>query len=159
MKNIDYGAYLSWRDLVPFEPSSLPERTEPSIAGRWRQRQVIASLSGVNCRKCGTPQIHPLGQTVRICAVCRSKDDFDRYSFSDKTGKLFTYTVDELQPTKNPPGLNGVVDFDGGGRLLCELTDYDLEKVRIGMPVEMTFRKMSRGKGIVNYFWKARPLA
>ncbi len=159
MKNIDYGAYLSWRDLVPFEPSSLPERTEPSIAGRWRQRQVIASLSGVKCRKCGTPQIHPLGQTVRICAVCRSKDDFDRYSFSDKTGKLFTYTVDELQPTKNPPGLNGVVDFDGGGRLLCELTDYDLEKVRIGMPVEMTFRKMSRGKGIVNYFWKARPLA
>jgi uncharacterized OB-fold protein len=64
-----------------------------------------------------------------------------------------------LQPTKNPPGLNGVVDFEGGGRLACELTDYDLEKVSVGMPVEMTFRKLSQGKGIVNYFWKAKPLA
>ena len=25
------------------------------------------------------------------------------------------------------------------------------------MPVEMTFRKLSQGKGIVNYFWKAKP--
>jgi hypothetical protein len=26
------------------------------------------------------------------------------------------------------------------------------------MPVEMTFRKLSQGKGIVNYFWKAKPI-
>ena len=79
------------------------------------------------------------------------------YKFSDKTGKLFTYSIDHLQPTKNPPGLNGVVDFDGGGRLLCELTDYDPACARVGMPVEMTFRKLSQGEGIVNYFWKAKP--
>jgi len=156
---IDYGTYLNWRDLIPFEPSNLPERGEPSIASRWRQRHVISSLSGVKCRKCGVPQIHPLGQTIRVCAVCQSKDDFDDYSFADKTGRLFTYAIDQLQPTKNPPGLNGVVDFDGGGRLVCELTDYDLDRVRIGMPVEMTFRRMSHGEGIFNYFWKAKPVA
>jgi len=72
---------------------------------------------------------------------------------------LFTYAIDYLQPTKNPPGLNGVIDFEGGGRLICELTDYDLKKVEIGMPVEMTFRKMSQGEGIVNYFWKAKPIS
>ncbi len=157
-RSIDYGTYLSWRDLVPFEASSLPERGEPSLASRWRERRVISPLFGVKCRKCGTPQIHPIGQTIRVCVVCQSRDEFDHYKFSDKTGTLFTYSVDHLQPTKNPPGLNGVVDFDGGGRLICELTDYNLDQVKIGMPVEMTFRKMSQGKGIVNYFWKAKPM-
>jgi 3-hydroxy-3-methylglutaryl CoA synthase len=157
-RSIDYGTYLNWRDLIPLEGSNLPERGEPSLASRWRERRVIASLSGVKCRKCGTPQIHPIGQTVRVCIVCQSKDEFDDYKFSDKKGTLFTYSIDHLQPTKNPPGLNGVVDFDGGGRLICELTDYELNQVKIGMPVEMTFRKLSQGKGIINYFWKAMPV-
>ncbi len=158
-RSIAYGTYLDWRDLLPFEASSLPERAEPSLAVRWRERRTVSALYGVKCKKCGTPQIHPIGQTIRVCVACQSKDTFDTYKFSDKTGKLFTYAIDHLQPTKNPPGLNGVVDFDGGGRLICELTDYDLDKVAIGMPVAMTFRKLSQGKGIVNYFWKATPLA
>ncbi|HUJ88989.1 MAG TPA: hydroxymethylglutaryl-CoA synthase, partial [Syntrophorhabdales bacterium] len=66
---IDYGTYLNWRDLVPFEASSLPERAEPSLASRWRERRVIASLKGVKCKNCGTPQIHPLGQAMRICVA------------------------------------------------------------------------------------------
>jgi hydroxymethylglutaryl-CoA synthase len=156
---IDYGRYLNWRNLVPLEASSLPARAEPSIPNRWRERRSITALHGVRCKNCGTPQIHPIGQTIRVCAACQSKDNFDDYKFSDKRGKLFSYAIDQLQPTKNPPGLNGVVDFDGGGRLLCELTDYDLDKVKIGMPVEMTCRKMSQGEGLVNYFWKAKPVA
>jgi hydroxymethylglutaryl-CoA synthase len=156
---IDYGRYLNWRNLVPLEASSLPSRAEPSIPNRWRERRNITALHGVRCKDCGTPQIHPIGQTIRVCAVCQSKDNFDDYRFSDKRGKLFSYAIDQLQPTKNPPGLNGVVDFDEGGRLLCELTDYDLDKVKIGMPVDMTYRKMSQGEGLVNYFWKAKPVA
>ncbi len=34
--SIDYGKYLLWRDLIPVEASSLPERAEPSLATRWR---------------------------------------------------------------------------------------------------------------------------
>jgi hydroxymethylglutaryl-CoA synthase len=153
---IDYGKYLSWRNLVPVEASSLPARSEPSLITRWRDRKRIAALYGVRCKKCATPQLHPIGQAIRVCAVCQAKDDFEDYKFSDKKGKLFSYAIDQLQPTKNPPGLNGVVDFDEGGRLICELTDYDLDKVRIGMPVEMTYRKMSQG--LINYFWKAKPV-
>jgi hydroxymethylglutaryl-CoA synthase len=155
---IDYWKYLYWRDLVPVEEVKLSDRPEPSLPSRWRERRTISALHGVRCKGCGTPQIHPIGQTIRVCAVCQSKDDFDDYKFSDKTGKLFTYAIDQLQPTKNPPGVNGVVDFEGGGRLICELTDCDIGKVEIGMPVEMTFRKLSAGKGTINYFWKARPI-
>ena len=157
-RSIDSGTYLSWRDLIQLEAPSLPPRGQPSLSARWRERHVIATLSGVKCRQCGLPQIHTIGQNIRICVGCQSKDDFEPYSFSDKRASLFTYAVDHLQPTKNPPGLNGVVDFEGGGRLICELTDYDLDQVEIGMPLEMTFRKMFQGEGIINYFWKAKPV-
>lgn len=155
---VNYGKYLHWKNLTPVETANLPQRSEPSIITRWRDRRGISALYGVRCRSCGTPQLHPIGQKIRVCAACQAKDDFEPYKFSDKKGKLFSYAVDQLQPTKNPPGLNGVVDFDGGGRLICELTDYELDKVSVGMPVEMTFRRMLQGEGILNYFWKARPV-
>jgi len=158
-RSIDYGSYLNWRNLMQLEAPSLPPRGEPSLSSRWRERQVISTLTGVKCRNCGLPQIHPLGKNIRICIGCQTKDDFEPYCFSDKKASLFTYAVDHLQPTKNPPGLNGAIDFEGGGRLICELTDYDLDRVKIGMPLEMTFRKLSQGEGIVNYFWKAKPVA
>ena len=156
---LDYGRYLHWKNLTPVETANLPQRSEPSLITRWRDRKSVSALYGVRCRSCGTPQIHPIGQNIRVCFTCQAKDDFEPYKFSDKKGKLFSYAVDQLQPTKNPPGLNGVVDFDGGGRLICELTDYDLDRVSVGMPVEMTFRRMMQGEGILNYFWKARPAA
>lgn len=155
---IDYGTYLSWRDLMQLEAPTLPPRGEPSLAARWRQRPIISTLSGVKCRHCGLPQIHTIGQNIRICVGCQAKDDFEVYCFADKKAALFTYAIDHLQPTKNPPGVNGAVDFEGGGRLLCELTDCDPDMVEVGMPLEMTFRKLSQGEGIVNYFWKAMPV-
>ena len=140
------------------EASTLPDRPSLSLSNRWRERRTILALHGFKCKKCGTPQISQLGQTVRICSVCQAKDEFEDYKFSDKTGKLFSYAIDQLQPTQNPPGVNGVVDFDGGGRLICELTDCDINNVKVGMPVVMTFRKMFQSKGINNYFWKAQPI-
>ncbi|OPY73743.1 MAG: hypothetical protein A4E63_00926 [Syntrophorhabdus sp. PtaU1.Bin050] len=155
---IDYGKYLHWHNLIRVEPPTLPERPAPSLTTRWREHKAIAALYGVKCKKCGTPQFPPLGQNIRVCIHCQAKDEFEPYKFSDKTGKLFSYALDQLQPTKNPPGVNGVVDFDGGGRLICELTDCDISKVAVGMPVEMTFRKLAEGSTI-NYFWKGKPAA
>jgi hydroxymethylglutaryl-CoA synthase len=155
---ISYGQYLNWRDIVPMEASTLPERSPVSLPSRWRERRIISALYGVKCKQCGTPQLSPIGQTLRVCSVCQAKDEFEPYKFSDKKGKLFSYAIDQLQPTQNPPGINGVVDFDGGGRFICELTDCEIDKVRVGMPVAMTFRKMFHIRGINNYFWKAKPV-
>ena len=157
-RSIDYGTYLDWRNLMPLDTVSLPPRDPLSLASRWRERKTISTLTGVKCRNCGTPQIHIIGQNIRICVQCQAKDNFDEYRFSDRKATLFTYAIDKLQPTKNPPGVNGAIDFEGGGRLLCELTDYDLDKVKIGMPVEMTFRKLTTDDEVINYFWKAKPV-
>ena len=157
--SISYGQYLTWRNLVPVEASTLPERSTLSLQGRWRERKAISALYGVKCRKCGAPQISQIGQTPRVCVNCQAKDEFEPYKFSDKKATLFSYAIDQLQPTLNPPGVNGVIDFEGGGRLICELTDCDIDKVKVGMTVEMTFRKMFTSRGIHNYFWKAKPVA
>jgi hydroxymethylglutaryl-CoA synthase len=155
---INYGQYLTWKNLVAVEASTLPERSALSLPSRWRERRAIAALYGVKCKQCGTPQINQIGQAIRVCVNCQARDDFEPYKFSDKKGKLFSYAIDQLQPTQNPPGVNGVIDFDEGGRIICELTDCDPDRVEVGMPVEMTFRKMFRSRGINNYFWKAKPI-
>ena len=50
------------------------------------------------------------------------------------------------------------VDFDGGGRFSCELTDCAPDQVAVGTRVELTFRRMYTAQGVHNYFWKARPI-
>jgi Predicted nucleic-acid-binding protein containing a Zn-ribbon len=77
---------------------------------------------------------------------------------ADVEGVVANFTIDRLAFTPNPPMVAVVVDFDGGGRFRCELTDVDPAAVAIGDRVEMTFRKVSTSQFIHNYFWKARPI-
>ena len=60
-------------------------------------------------------------------------------------------------PVLERPVVTATIDFDGGGRMLCYLTDRDPDQVRPELPVEMSFRKLLVRGGIHNYFWKAIP--
>ena len=77
---------------------------------------------------------------------------------ADTPATIATYTVDRLAYSLNPPVVAAVVDFDGGGRFRCEMTDVDPARVAIGDRVQMTFRRLSTAAGVHNYFWKARPM-
>jgi uncharacterized OB-fold protein len=94
---------------------------------------------------------------IRVCAVCQAQDDFDDYNFSGKKGTIFSYTQDNLAPVADPPATVVMIDFEGGGRSFFDLTDRDPAEVKVGLGVEMTFRKMHFDRGLSNYFWKARP--
>lgn len=152
---LDYERYLNWRDLVPSEESRRPDSRPPSITCLWRERRSVLALYGNRCKRCGAVQYPP----QRVCANCQTKDRFEDYKLSDKNGKIFTYAIDYLTSGKEAPALIGVVDFEGGGRIMCEITDCEPSEIKIGMPVEMCFKKLGEGGGIYNYFWKARPIS
>ena len=152
---INYEKYLNWRDLVPMQELSRPESPTPSITCLWRETKSVLAFYGNKCKQCGTAQYPP----QRVCTKCQKKDHFEDYKFSDKKGHIFTYTLDYLTPSRESPAVIGTVDFEGGGRVMCEVTECEPSEIKIGMPVEMCFRKVGRKGGIHNYFWKARPTA
>jgi 3-hydroxy-3-methylglutaryl CoA synthase/uncharacterized OB-fold protein len=138
-----YGKFLSWRGMVTVEPPRRPEpaRTSSSAAARsedWKYGFVgSADPSG---------EVHLPPQPGDATAV----------PMADATGTVVTFTIDRLAYSPSPPVVFAVVDFDGGGRLPVELTDVDVEQVRTGARVELTFRKLFTADDIHNYFWKAR---
>jgi hydroxymethylglutaryl-CoA synthase len=155
-KNLrNYEAYARIRQLIPIEPLPRPPKLIPSAVVQWRQSKQNLALYGSKCKRCGKPQ-YPV---QRVCAYCSSVDDFEPYRFSDKKATLFTYSFDNLgfAVTDVPPVGGGVINFEGGGRILCQVTDCDQEEVQIGMPVEMAFRKLYQAEGIPAYCWKAKP--
>ena len=77
---------------------------------------------------------------------------------ADVPATIATYTIDRLAFSLSPPVVVGVIDFDGGGRFHCELTDVDPATVKIGDRVEMSFRRLFTADGVHNYFWKAKPI-
>ena len=151
---ISYERYLNWRNLVPLHEISRPPSPPPSITCLWRESRNVLALYGTKCRHCGYPQ-YP---AQRVCANCQTKDQYDDYRFSDKKGTVVAYTIDYLTTNREAPALVGIVDFEGGGRMMCEVTECEPTQIKVGMRVEMCFRKIGLRGGFQNYFWKGRPI-
>jgi 3-hydroxy-3-methylglutaryl CoA synthase len=133
---------------VPWEQKSLS----------WRYRDSLLGLVGSRCKRCGTPQFPP--QVVCVKPTCKAVHEMEPYRFSERKGQLFTYTGDSLAFSLNPPAVYGAVDFDGGGRYWFDLTDCQLDALKVGMPVEMSLRRkfIDQKMGTYFYFWKAVPI-
>ena len=151
--DVSYGNYLKWREILPTEPPRRPDPDRPAGPPTFRAEQWKFGFVGSKCTVCGTPQLPP----QRVCVKCRAHDKMEPYPFADRSARIATYAIDRLAFSLNPPTVNVVIDFDGGGRFLCEMTDCEPEKVAIGNEVEMTFRRLYTADGVHNYFWKARP--
>ena len=151
-----YSKYLRWRELIQIQPASRPplESRQPSPVAQWREVPWELRLTGTKCQQCGTPQYPP----QRVCLVCHTKDQFEPYTFFDKPAKIFSFSHDYVVQSADPPVTVTFVDFDGGGRLMCDMTDRDTATVEVGMPVEMTFRRLYYVGGIYNYWWKCQPV-
>ncbi len=155
-----YGKYMRWRDMVSLAPLSRPAGAPVSMAAEWRERRSGLPLYGVKCNNCGTVQLFMTVSSMRahVCLECQAKDDFEPYRFANRTGKVVSFSHDYLGGGIDPPATRTVVDFEGGGRGLFDMVDRDPEECKVGMHVEMTFRKIGYVSGVHNYFWKCKPV-
>jgi len=154
-----YEKMIAWSGMLPVERGIRGETVAfTAMSALWRDRRLVLGLCGSRCLACGTPHYPP----QRICAEpeCGAVDKMEPYRFSDRKAELFTYTTDNLAFSLNPPASYGVLDFTGGGRFWFDITDADADELRVGMPVEMSFRRkyVDEKFGVHGYFWKAVPV-
>jgi 3-hydroxy-3-methylglutaryl CoA synthase/uncharacterized OB-fold protein len=151
---LSYPTYLTWRGLLDREPPRRPDPEAPAAPPSKRNQAWKFHFVGSRCEECSTVQVPP----SRVCLKCDAVDRMTSVPLADVPATVATFTVDNLAYTPSPPMVAAVLDFDGGGRFRCQLTDVDAASVAIGDRVEMTFRRLGTAHGIHNYFWKARPL-
>ncbi|MBI2863779.1 MAG: hydroxymethylglutaryl-CoA synthase family protein [Chloroflexi bacterium] len=155
----NYMKFLKWRNLLLTEAGIRGEApTQHPLTAMWRQRKQLLGLVGGKCRKCGTPQF----PKTDICVnpECRTAHTQDDYEFATVPATVKTFTGDNLAASVNPPNIYGMVQFQGGGRLVADFTDCKLADVKVGMPVKMSFRIHAEDKerGFTGYFWRAVPI-
>jgi len=150
---LSYTRFLKWRGILETEPPRRPDPERPAGPPSLRSERWKYALYGSRCQACSTAHLPP----QIVCVQCGASRKMDEVSFAEARATVKTFAVDRLAFTPQPPMVAAVIDFEGGGRVQSELTDVEPEKVRIGDPVEMTFRRLFTADGIHNYFWKARP--
>jgi 3-hydroxy-3-methylglutaryl CoA synthase/uncharacterized OB-fold protein len=151
--DLPYNAWLKWRGILPFEPPRRPDPERPAAPPMRRHEAWKLAFVGSRCEACGAACLPP----QRVCVQCGAVDRMRRERFADAPCRVATYSIDHLAYTLQPPVVAAVLDFAGGGRFGCELTDVDPKQVAIGNELEMTFRRLFTAQGVHNYFWKARP--
>jgi 3-hydroxy-3-methylglutaryl CoA synthase/NAD(P)-dependent dehydrogenase (short-subunit alcohol dehydrogenase family)/putative sterol carrier protein len=154
-----YLKWLKFRELIEPEMGIRAEApTQTAMTTLWRKRKMILGLVGGQCRECRTPQFPKMDICVNpACGAHHSQDD---YEFADVTSKIKTFTGDLLAVSVDPPHKYGMIQFEGGGRMMADFTDCEFDDLKVGLPMQMAFRKRVEDKerGFVNYFWKAVPV-
>jgi len=154
MPLVNYERYLAFREIIPMEPPSRPpNQSSAALVSRPSERDRLFKFLGSKCRRCGTVLYPP----PQVCQNCGARGEFDYIRLSDKRAKIFSFSGDMLAGVLDPPMIIAMIDFDGGGRAELLLTDRDPATVKIGMPVELTFRRFHEAADFHNYYWKARP--
>jgi hypothetical protein len=107
-------------------------------------------LMGVRCRQCGAAFVPPRP----FCVACYSSD-LEWVEMKGR-GKLAAFTCVNIPPPfmmaegydRKRPYCSGVVELEEGGRVAARIEGVDArkpEKIRIGMPLKVTF--IHRGEG------------
>jgi 3-hydroxy-3-methylglutaryl CoA synthase/uncharacterized OB-fold protein len=151
--DLPYARFLTWRGELRRDPPRRPDPERPGAPTMWRSAEWRGGFDASRCLACGFRHLPP----TRVCLNCKAIDQMGLERLADVPARIATFTVDHLAFSLSPPVVGVVIDFDGGGRYRCQMTDVDPDALAIGDPVEMTFRRLYTADGVHNYFWKARP--
>ncbi|MEM6462023.1 MAG: 3-oxoacyl-[acyl-carrier-protein] synthase III C-terminal domain-containing protein [Pseudomonadota bacterium] len=124
-----------------------------SVAHRYSD--ALLGFEGGRCRETGSVQFPP----TRISANPQAPipDTQEPVPLADVGGRIATRTADKLAFSHHPPNCYGLVDFNGGGRLMMDFTDTDASLLHVGDEVRFVFRikDIDAHATYHRYFWKA----
>lgn len=150
----NYGKYVKFRDLMQLEITPMT-RPRTSLPAMWRDRNWQYRCHGHKCNNCGKTQFPP----QKRCMYCQAEEKFlEEVPLADRKGVLFTYSMDERAAVVDPPNVLAAVNLEGEVRVFSQMTDRDVNNISVGMPMELTFRRIHDALGVHNYFWKCRPV-
>jgi hydroxymethylglutaryl-CoA synthase len=148
---MEYPTYQVYRKLRDYWRTSGGSAEISNVFLRREETQNVR-LHGSLCPQCGTLQF-PI---AKVCGACHYHGKLTEKPLA-RRGRLFTFTKDFLYTGPVEPTVMAVVDLEGGGRFLCQMTDVEPAAVEIGMKVELVLRRMREGAGDHYYYWKCRP--
>lgn len=128
--------------------------TGAGLALTWRRIPERYNLLGSRCANCGESFFPMRG----ICPTCRRKGKMVCQKFTGK-GKVYSYTLISSPPTGfelEAPYILAIIELEEGAKLTAQVVDGDFEKVKIGSPVKMVFRKIQEDgpEGLIHYGFK-----
>ena len=136
--DLTYPQFLTWRGFLDREPPRRPEPDRPAAPPSLRTDAWKYGFVGSRDED-GFVHLPP----SRVShGLRRDRPDGGGAAWPTCRATIATFTVDRLAFSLSPPVVAAIIDFDGGGRFQCELTDVDPASVKIGDRVEMTFRRL-----------------
>lgn len=155
----NYMRYLFHRGLLDIEKGMRAEMDEKQPGTTLaRSRKAVLGLVGGRCTKTGTVQFPKTD--ISVNPNSRELHTQADYPLAERRARIVSYTADSLTYCPDPPGYYGMIDFEGGGRMVAEFADVEAEDVEVGGQMRMVFRikAVDERRGFTKYFWKASPV-
>ena len=123
----------------------------------YRNRKAVFGLVGGRCTATGAIQF-PKSE-ISVASTDGAVGTQEDYPLADRPARVVSFTADNLAYTPSPPCCYGMVEFDGGGRMVCEFTDVEPASLVVGTAMRMMFRikAFDERRAFTKYFWKAVP--
>lgn len=127
--------------------------TPPIVRRNTPQRY---RLEAAKCVKCGKVHFPPRV----VCDECQGRE-FEPCTLPTE-GKVITHTVIRTPPrgfSDEAPYCMGIVELSDGTRLHCQIADCEPERLEVGLPVIIEFRRIQEAgeSGVLAYGYKAVP--
>jgi hypothetical protein len=122
----------------------------------WREIPQRYRYEAAKCDACGHVHFPPR----LVCQKCKGRK-FTTTNLA-QTGVVETFTIIRVAPTgfgDEAPYAVGVIRLDDGVKVTAQITDCDLERLAIGDPVRLEFRRVQQDgeSGIICYGYKFVP--
>ncbi|KYK30922.1 MAG: transcriptional regulator [Thermoplasmatales archaeon SG8-52-3] len=130
--------------------------TDGAVPRFWREIPQRYNLIGNQCGSCNKVYFPPR----ESCPYCRRKSMGKMKNLKLKgQGEVLTYTIIYNAPEHfegQTPYAMAIIKLDEGPKVTAQIVDCDLDKIKIGMRVQSTFRKIQEDGyiGAIYYGYK-----